>query len=53
METTMRPKERVAAILSEIERGVLQVKTVNSYWEDGIDVGFLDTFRGNVLTSFC
>lgn len=51
METTMRPKERVAAIQSEIERGVLQIKTVNSYWEDGIDVCLVLFLRDGALTS--
>lgn len=47
----MRPKDRVAAIQSEIERGVLQIKATNSYWEDGIDVGLLVSLYDSVLTS--
>lgn len=47
----MRPRDRVAAILNEVERGVLQTKATNSYWEDGIDVGLLVSHYDSVLTS--
>ncbi len=40
-DAVVRPKERAAAILAQVDREMAQIKERDRHWEDGIEVCFL------------
>jgi len=50
-DTIVRPKERAAAILAQVDREMARIKERDHHWEDGIEVSHLRTSTLFLLTS--
>lgn len=51
-DTVVRPKERAAAILAQVDREMARIKERDHHWEDGMEVSCLPTaFSSALLTT--
>ena len=50
-DTVVRPKERAAAILAQVDREMARIKERDHHWEDGMEVSRLPTVTPALLTA--